>query len=191
MSLGKKRKVFKCGLYNCVVAFHGGKFQGVARLPDKGIIFRVAGVDLEDAEEKLIDLIKNNSLVFNKNHFYCIVALSESIYDGVIYLQEKEIHRTTSDSIQATKNILIKYIEENGESIIFNHLREAHQNLLRSRNVKNYKEIGITLSPKRHRTANCFRCKSSLDNFHNHECNSCGWILCMCGACGCSYMKFS
>lgn len=187
----EERKFFECGLYDCTVAFFRGKFQGVARLPDKGIIFRVEGISLVDAQGKLIDLIQNNSLVFDKNHFHCKVALIDSIYIGVIELQKKEIYTTTSDSIQTTKNILIKYIEENGESIIFNHLREVHQNLLISKNVENYEEIGITLSSKIHRRkASCFRCKTILDNHLNHECNSCGWILCMCGACGCSYMKF-
>ena len=71
----EERKFFKCGLYDCTVAFFRGKFQGVARLPDKGIIFRVEGISLVDAQGKLIDLIQNNSLVFDKNHFHCKVAL--------------------------------------------------------------------------------------------------------------------
>ena len=57
--------------------------------------------------------------------------------------------------------------------------------------VENYREIGITLSAnKNHRTAHCFRCKNKLDNHYNHECDACEWILCVCGACGCSYMKY-
>lgn len=37
------------------------------------------------------------------------------------------------------------------------------------------------------RITHCWDCKKHLDNSIELECNSCGWILCECGACGCGY----
>jgi hypothetical protein len=37
------------------------------------------------------------------------------------------------------------------------------------------------------RVTHCWDCKKHLDNSIELECNSCGWILCECGACGCGY----
>lgn len=39
----------------------------------------------------------------------------------------------------------------------------------------------------RQRVTHCYSCKSTIDNAIDVECNSCGWILCSCGACGCGY----
>ena len=38
-----------------------------------------------------------------------------------------------------------------------------------------------------HRVTHCFLCKHSLDNAVDAECTTCGWIICMCGGCGCVY----
>jgi hypothetical protein len=35
------------------------------------------------------------------------------------------------------------------------------------------------------RVTHCWACKSHLDNSVDVECITCGWILCLCGACGC------
>ena len=40
---------------------------------------------------------------------------------------------------------------------------------------------------KPHRIANCYSCKSKLDNSKTPECTACGWIVCNCGACGCDF----
>lgn len=39
----------------------------------------------------------------------------------------------------------------------------------------------------RRRITHCFACKHLLDNDIDVECSACGWILCSCGACGCTY----
>lgn len=41
---------------------------------------------------------------------------------------------------------------------------------------------------KKHRTPHCYKCKYLLDNSIDIECNTCGWIVCSCGACGCGYV---
>ncbi|VVQ16107.1 hypothetical protein [Pseudomonas fluorescens] len=38
-----------------------------------------------------------------------------------------------------------------------------------------------------HRVTHCFLCKHPLDNAVDAECTTCGWIICMCGGCGCVY----
>lgn len=43
---------------------------------------------------------------------------------------------------------------------------------------------------KRHRQTHCFSCKRDLDSRYHKECNSCKWIKCHCGACGCSYENY-
>lgn len=37
------------------------------------------------------------------------------------------------------------------------------------------------------RFSNCFACGNAINNIDYPECESCGWIICDCGACGCSY----
>ena len=40
---------------------------------------------------------------------------------------------------------------------------------------------------RQRRIAHCWFCKGPLDNALDAECNTCRWILCQCGACGCGY----
>jgi len=37
-----------------------------------------------------------------------------------------------------------------------------------------------------HRVTHCWRCHHLLDNAVDIECVGCGWIICLCGACGCT-----
>jgi len=185
----KERKVFSHANYKCVVALYKEKYQGVARL-DKKAIFHVFGSSLEDAEERLINLIENDSLLFEKEKFFCKVIFNGKEYLGIVELYSKEVFRTKGDSLQGTKEILEKHLEEKGEDLVHDHLSKAHQDFLKSKNIKNHKNIGITRSANsRPRTTHCFNCKQGLDNRYDHECNSCGWILCLCGACGCTFMQ--
>lgn len=41
-------------------------------------------------------------------------------------------------------------------------------------------------TPRNRRITHCWHCKHALDNAIDVECMACGWILCGCGACGCS-----
>lgn len=50
--------------------------------------------------------------------------------------------------------------------------------------------IDVLLSPfevKKHRQTHCFDCKKYLDSDLDIKCTQCGWLLCKCGACGCTY----
>ena len=39
------------------------------------------------------------------------------------------------------------------------------------------------------RTPVCWNCHRQLDNRLSAECATCGWIICLCGACGCGSKK--
>lgn len=64
---------------------------------------------------------------------------------------------------------------------------ERHKEYL----LKHGKEYsGITQgSIKNHRVTHCYSCKAELDSSLHIECNTCNWLICYCGACGCGYGK--
>ena len=48
--------------------------------------------------------------------------------------------------------------------------------------------MGVSETSKRsHRVTHCYACKNHLDSELNIECQSCNWLICYCGACGCGY----
>ncbi len=62
-------------------------------------------------------------------------------------------------------------------------VQDRHEQFLKARGLANFgarSRIGSD-----HRSANCWRCRSSVNNSINLECGGCGWIICQCGACGC------
>lgn len=64
---------------------------------------------------------------------------------------------------------------------------ERHQEYLRKFG-KQYSGIAESAGRK-HRTTHCYSCKEELDSALRIECNSCSWLICHCGACGCGYEK--
>ena len=38
---------------------------------------------------------------------------------------------------------------------------------------------------KKKRSTNCYACKANLISGYHKQCNSCGWLVCTCGRCGC------
>lgn len=49
------------------------------------------------------------------------------------------------------------------------------------------KYAGVTESSMLHRVTHCYACMKHLDSDVSIECNTCGWLICSCGACGCGY----
>ncbi|MCK0470177.1 hypothetical protein MW695_02100 [Alkalihalobacillus sp. APA_J-10(15)] len=37
------------------------------------------------------------------------------------------------------------------------------------------------------RVTHCFDCKQGLDSQFDYKCQTCNWLVCSCGACGCTY----
>lgn len=54
---------------------------------------------------------------------------------------------------------------------------------------KIFKAIFGPGKPIKRRMANCYRCRSLISTERFGNCRECGWILCSCGACGCTYLK--
>ena len=46
---------------------------------------------------------------------------------------------------------------------------------------------GVSVSFKSVRNTHCYSCKEKISTYTNLICNSCNWIICNCGACGCGY----
>lgn len=62
----------------------------------------------------------------------------------------------------------------------------AHEKLLKEENIL-YKGAKNSSTTKEHRITHCFRCKNDLETDIDMECIACGWLICVCGACGCTY----
>lgn len=61
-------------------------------------------------------------------------------------------------------------------------------------NHKNYlRKTGRPLASLLHaehspvRSTHCYNCQAHLDSSSHLKCSACGWLVCTCGACGCSY----
>ncbi|MFC1778130.1 hypothetical protein ACFL3I_12460 [Pseudomonadota bacterium] len=65
-------------------------------------------------------------------------------------------------------------------------LKEAHEFFLQERGLGD-----CDLRPSRgsQRHVHCYSCEEELDNSVDLEGSNCGWIVCVCGACGCGYSK--
>lgn len=64
----------------------------------------------------------------------------------------------------------------------------AHRNFLRKRGLPE-QQLRARQSAKRSRATHCYSCRTKLDNSIDVECSQCGWIICVCGACGCGWVR--
>ncbi len=79
----------------------------------------------------------------------------------------------------------------------YNKAREALYEFLDKRHAEYCTKKGIARQGARRavtrradmfeRTPHCYQCKGELNSRINMECDACGWLICWCGACGCSY----
>lgn len=53
---------------------------------------------------------------------------------------------------------------------------------------KEYSGVSQNIN-KKHRVTHCYSCAEGLDSSLHIECNSCNWLICYCGACGCGYER--
>jgi hypothetical protein len=63
-------------------------------------------------------------------------------------------------------------------------IREAHRLFVENLGIP---YSGTSISSRTRRITHCYSCKNHLDNAIDTECNTCHWIVCGCGACGCGY----
>jgi hypothetical protein len=62
---------------------------------------------------------------------------------------------------------------------------ERHKQYLQ-KHRKQYMGVSEMRLTKR-RVTHCYSCKEDLDSNLHVQCNSCRWMICYCGACGCGY----
>lgn len=98
-----------------------------------------------------------------------------------VVLDEADITATVLEKIQKQQK-LKKLKKQHQEETL-----DAHKQFLQLRNLQHQ---GIQpATGKSCRVTYCWNCKEHLDSSDEFECCACGWILCHCGACGCSYSK--
>lgn len=65
-------------------------------------------------------------------------------------------------------------------------IEQLHKDYLLKLGIK-YNGVFLSNQAKNFRRTHCYKCKEILDNSFYLECNTCRWIICRCGACGCGY----
>ena len=106
----------------------------------------------------------------------------------VSYRSTEILSGELSSSLEEAVVDVVKYIDAN-PNILEAHLTANHRRMLKKFEIENLEQIGIKrLKEGRYaRYAHCWACHHPIDNMNFHECEGCGWIVCFCGACGCSY----
>jgi hypothetical protein len=106
--------------------------------------------------------------------------------------RQKEIESLRKERLAQLK-IMEKERREKAEQIKLNNRIYMTQVITGEIKPKSVSIIDVLLSPfevKRHRHTHCFDCKKHLDSDLDIKCTNCGWLLCRCGACGCTYGLF-
>lgn len=65
-------------------------------------------------------------------------------------------------------------------------LTQRHAELLASQGIPNK---GLRPHTGFRRVTHCYRCRRSLTTDFDLACNGCGWLVCICGACGCGWNR--
>ena len=82
---------------------------------------------------------------------------------------------------KAQRNCLAAAREKARETLVERH-RKALQTV-----GGTYLGVRKPSAPRNPRITHCYSCNGHLDNSIDIECAACGWILCICSACGCGY----
>lgn len=96
-----------------------------------------------------------------------------------LYKEWKQFYSSTLREVQESEPQLYQPPSHNDRAIAAHKARLA---------LLGIQYVGVNeASLRRHRVTHCFKCGEHLDNAITAECAACNWILCECGACGCSY----
>lgn len=178
-------------------AFYSDKvFQGFASFEQRKL-FKVQGdVDLEKTIAHLKKLINENPAVleharsFNGRYKgvnieakFMDKSFAVSIAMGKTSLYEQDGFEDINEATDTAKRWV-----DSKEELIVRLISEAHNQFLKSMNIgaKSTAKM-VKVSAVSHRVSHCWNCKHTVDNHYQYECSTCGWIICSCGACGCSY----
>jgi len=139
--------------------------------------------DIEHIDQKMVYLfnIKTKKMkayekTFSRNVLQTFEGSKET--EAIdIYLEWKE---------KFAKNFLVEdtnnYLNE--QEARQEEAKKKHEIYLKSFGKENK---GTSISKREHRVTHCYNCKQPLESGLFLECNSCSWLICYCGACGCGY----
>ena len=194
--------------YVIVAAFWHGKHQSQVTFNKKALA-RFVGDDLDDAFRKAFIFAKSeyektlpkfhrqnhntmpNNTVYYKNASL-LVVFENGYFTGIVksgqkILFEENKFQTDEDALQRLK----KFVDKN-LGTIHEEFLQRHRSYLHSKGIETtgntVRENNTAL--KRRRTSHCWSCRHPVDNQIQHECTSCGWIICTCGTCGCGYRGY-
>lgn len=129
----------------------------------------------------------SNEVVFNGEVDLMDCSALSSIPEDTVFKGFVELSGCTSlteipQSISSDmrKNLALQIERKRDEA------KKRHQSFVESLG-RTYQGTSAISIIRKHRITHCYSCKSNLDNTIDFECNSCGWIVCSCGACGCGY----
>ena len=117
------------------------------------------------------------------------------------YAEQKEkVARAQAVKVsEREREILVQRASEELEIVRRNRLaasREDARETLVERHREALELVGVTYlgvrprsAPRKRRITHCYSCQEDLDNTIDIECAACGWILCLCSACGCGYQR--
>lgn len=162
-----------------------GKLQ-IKKISKEGI--SIVGCDFLVPKQFFLENFKY--LLFSKD----IVNLNKEWDEYKIFIKNKKEEILKRKKINPIIHIKKENNETNKLEIERKELQKKEEEKIKAINNhrKNISLLGIKyngISPtlKKHRTPNCYACKTLLDNSINIECNLCNWIICNCGACGCGF----
>jgi hypothetical protein len=113
---------------------------------------------------------------------------------GAAWLEnEKHYYASRRQREAAQEQERLEHERRKAEAERIANLTPAERHKERLENLgKEYRGVRpATQNPLKRRITHCYTCKMPLDNSIDIECVSCGWILCVCGACGCGYVGYA
>ena len=131
----------------------------------------------------------SNRKRFIYKNLIVIALFNEGNFKGVAWSGKNKVFEVQGqdgidDSIKKIKSLIDKNPDRVKRAV-----SEQHKEFLLSKGLgqSNYAGIRSVEKQKLHRSSHCWACHHPVDNSIQFECLKCGWIICFCGACGCSY----
>lgn len=99
---------------------------------------------------------------------------------------EREENRRRNEILKRDAHEKAEALRRQAEIEARRHQAVVHHREYLERHGKKY--VGVSENSKRsHRVTHCYACKAPLDSDLHIECQSCSWLICYCGTCGCGY----
>jgi hypothetical protein len=139
--------------------------------------------DLEHVDQKMVYLfstktkkMKAYEKAFSRNVLQTMEG-SQATDAIKQYLEWKE--KFAKDFLDRDTNNYLSQLETRREET-----KRRHEEYLEKFGKENK---GTSISKREHRVTHCYNCTQPLESGLFLECNSCSWLICYCGACGCGF----